>query len=172
MTDNRLKQIALILLDVDGVLTTGQVIYNDDGRETKVFHVRDGLGIRMLMEAGIRVGIVTGRRSMALAHRCRNLGITLLKDGIRDKAAALEEILKETGVAAAATAFVGDDLPDLPIMRRVGVPIAVGDAHDLVKQTAAITTQAMGGCGAVREISERILKAKGIWEPLIDRLFP
>ena len=172
MTDTCLKQVSLILLDVDGVLTTGQVIYNDAGQETKVFHVRDGLGIRMLMEAGIQVGIVTGRRSMALVHRCRNLGIHLLKDGIRDKAAALEEILKETGVAAADTAFVGDDLPDLPIMRRVGVPIAVGDAHDLVKQAAVLTTRAMGGCGAVREISERILKARGDWEPLIQRLFP
>ncbi|MBC2710615.1 MAG: HAD-IIIA family hydrolase [Desulfosarcina sp.] len=172
MTDTRLKQISLMLLDVDGVLTTGQVIYNDAGQETKVFYVRDGLGIRMLMEAGIQVGIVTGRRSMALVHRCRNLGINLLKDGIRDKAAALEEILKETGVSAADTAFVGDDLPDLPIMRRVGVPIAVGDAHDLVKQAAVMTTRAMGGCGAVREISERILKARGDWEPLIKRLFP
>jgi 3-deoxy-D-manno-octulosonate 8-phosphate phosphatase (KDO 8-P phosphatase) len=172
MTETRLKQIALILLDVDGVLTSGQVIYNDAGHETKVFHVRDGLGIRMLMEAGLTVGIVTGRRSMALVHRCRNLNIDLLKDGIHDKAAALEDILKETGVPAAATAFVGDDLPDLPIMRRVGVPIAVGDAHDLVKQAAVLTTRAKGGCGAVREISERILQARGDWEPLIKRLFP
>lgn len=172
MTDTHLKQISLILLDVDGVLTTGQVIYNDAGQETKVFHVRDGLGIRMLMEAGLQVGIVTGRRSMALVHRCRNLGIHLLKDGIRDKAAALESILKETGVTAAATAFVGDDLPDLPIMRRVGVPIAVGDAHDWVKQAAVWTTRANGGCGAVREISERILRARGDWEALIQRLFP
>src|SRR5210317_1483066 len=105
MTDNLLKPISLLLLDVDGVLTTGQVIYNDAGQETKVFHVRDGLGIRMLMEAGITVGIVTGRRSMALVHRCRNLGIELLKDGIRDKAAALESVLKETGIPAAETAF-------------------------------------------------------------------
>ena len=171
MIDTRLKQIALILLDVDGVLTSGQVIYNDTGQETKVFHVRDGLGIRMLMEAGLTVGIVTGRRSMALVHRCKNLGIHLLKDGIRDKAAALEDILKETGVPASATAFVGDDLPDLPIMHRVGVPIAVGDAHDLVKQAAIMTTRAMGGRGAVREISERILQARGDWEPLIKRLF-
>jgi 3-deoxy-D-manno-octulosonate 8-phosphate phosphatase (KDO 8-P phosphatase) len=171
MTDTRLKEISLILLDVDGVLTTGQVIYNDDGQETKVFHVRDGLGIRLLIEAGLQVGIVTGRRSMALVHRCRNLGIHLLRDGIRDKAAALENILHETGVAAAEVAFVGDDLPDLPAMRRVGVPIAVGDAHDLVKQAAVLTTLAKGGCGAVREISERILKARGDWEPLIHRLF-
>jgi 3-deoxy-D-manno-octulosonate 8-phosphate phosphatase (KDO 8-P phosphatase) len=171
MIDTRLKQIALMLLDVDGVLTSGQVIYSDTGQETKVFDVRDGLGIRMLTEAGLIVGIVTGRRSMALIHRCKNLGINLLKDGIRDKAAALEDILKETGVPASATAFVGDDLPDLPIMHRVGVPIAVGDAHDLVKQAAIMTTRAKGGCGAVREICERILRARGDWEPIIKRQF-
>lgn len=172
MTEKRLKQISLVLLDVDGVLTTGQVIYDDAGRETKVFNVRDGLGIRLLMEAGITVGIVTGRRSMALVHRCENLGIRLLEDGVTDKAAALEKILKETGVPARQTAFVGDDLPDLPIMRRVGVPIAVGDAHDRVKEAAVWTTRAKGGCGAIREISERILKSKDVWESLIQRMFP
>lgn len=171
MTDNQLKQISLLLLDVDGVLTTGQVIYDDNGHETKIFNVRDGLGIRLLMEAGIHVGIVTGRRSKALVHRCNNLGITLLKDGIRDKAAALEEIFKETGLSSEETAFMGDDLPDLAIMKRVGLPIAVGDAHETVKKAAAITTDAKGGCGAVREISERILKSKGKWEGLIQRLF-
>ncbi|MFO7643289.1 MAG: HAD hydrolase family protein [Desulfosarcina sp.] len=171
MMNDRLKSISLLLLDVDGVLTTGTVTYNDDGQETKVFDVRDGLGIRMLMEAGLQVGIVTGRRSMALIHRCRNLGITIVKDGIGDKAAALESILQETGVAAAETAFMGDDLPDLPIMRRVGVPIAVGNAHELVKQSALVTTRAVGGRGAVREISERILKARGDWESLLKRLF-
>jgi 3-deoxy-D-manno-octulosonate 8-phosphate phosphatase (KDO 8-P phosphatase) len=172
MSDTPFNKITLLLLDVDGVLTTGQVIYNDAGQETKVFNVRDGLGIRMLMEAGVRVGIVTGRRSMALVHRCRNLGIDLLRDGIRDKAAALESILKETGVNAADTAFIGDDLPDLPIMRRIGAPIAVADAHELVKQAAVLTTLAKGGCGAVREVSERILRARGEWDELIQRLFP
>ncbi len=171
MTDTRLTQISLLLLDVDGVMTTGQVIYDDAGQETKVFDVRDGLGIRLLQEAGIQVGIITGRRSMALHHRCRNLRITLLKDGIGDKAAALAAVLQETGIPAAATAFMGDDLPDLPAMRRVGIPIAVGDAHALVKQAAAITTRAGGGRGAVREIAERILIARGEWESLIGRLF-
>ncbi len=171
MTHTFLKKIALLLLDVDGVLTTGQVIYDDAGQETKVFDVRDGLGLRLLAEAGIPVGIITGRRSMALVHRCNNLGITLLKDGVRDKAAALEKILQETGVSASQTAFVGDDLPDLPVMRRVGIPIAVGDAHDLVKQMASWTTHARGGHGAVREISEGILKARGEWDALIQRLF-
>lgn len=171
MTDTLLKHIELVLLDVDGVLTTGQIIYNDSGLETKVFHVRDGLGIRMLMEAGIKVGIVTGRSCPALTHRCRNLGLSLIKAGVHDKTAALDEILKETGISAADTAFVGDDLPDLPIMGQVGVPIAVGDAHELVKKRAVLTTRAIGGCGAIREISERILKARGDWEPLIERLF-
>jgi 3-deoxy-D-manno-octulosonate 8-phosphate phosphatase (KDO 8-P phosphatase) len=171
MTDTRLNRISLLLLDVDGVLTTGQVVYDDAGLEIKAFNVRDGLGIRMLMTAGVQVGIVTGRRSTALVHRCRDLGITLLKDGVADKAAALAEILEETGVAADAAAFVGDDLPDLPILRRVGVPIAVNDAHEQVKQAALLTTRSKGGCGAVREISEMILKSRGAWQPLIDRLF-
>jgi len=172
MIDALFKQLSMVLLDVDGVLTTGQVIYDDTGREIKVFNVKDGLGIRLLMEAGIRVGIVTGRSSMALKHRCDNLGIELLKDGVRDKAAALASVLEETGIPAEKTAFVGDDLPDLPIMRRIGVPIAVGDAHDQVKQLAVWTTLAKGGCGAVREVSERILKARGAWEPLLQKLFP
>lgn len=171
MTPISLKHISLLLLDVDGVLTSGQVIYNDAGQETKVFDVRDGLGLRLLMEAGITVGIITGRRSMALVHRCNNLGIRLLKDGVRDKAAALASIWEETGIAAGHTAFVGDDLPDLPVMRRVGVSIAVGDAHDLVRQAAVWTTKARGGRGAVREISERILKDQGKWDALIQRLF-
>jgi 3-deoxy-D-manno-octulosonate 8-phosphate phosphatase (KDO 8-P phosphatase) len=172
MKDDFLNNIGLLLLDVDGVLTSGEVIYSDDGQETKIFNARDGLGIRMLREAGLRVGIVTGRRSMALVHRCKNLGIDLLKDGIRDKAKALADILTETGVSAAQTAFVGDDLPDLPIMRRVGVPIAVGDAHDMVKEAAVLTTRAKGGQGAVREVSERILHARGEWDALVQRLFP
>jgi 3-deoxy-D-manno-octulosonate 8-phosphate phosphatase (KDO 8-P phosphatase) len=171
MTDSLLKPISLLLLDVDGVLTGGQVIYDDNGHETKIFNVRDGLGIRMLMEAGITTGIVTGRRSMALVHRCNDLGIKLLKDGIRDKAAALGQIYSETGFTRLETAFIGDDLPDLPIMRQVGVPIAVGDAHERIKEAAVMTTLAKGGCGAVREISEQILKAKGEWEQLIQRLF-
>jgi 3-deoxy-D-manno-octulosonate 8-phosphate phosphatase (KDO 8-P phosphatase) len=172
MQKELMKTIALLLLDVDGVLTTGQVIYNDSGQETKVFDVRDGLGLRLLKEAGIPVGIITGRRSLALVHRCNNLGITLLKDGVRDKADALSAILEETGVSPTQTAFVGDDLPDLPVMRRVGVPIAVGDAHDLVKQAAVWTASAPGGRGAVREICEVILKSKGQWNALVERLFP
>ncbi len=168
---DKLKQIKLVLLDVDGVLTEGQVIYNDKGEETKVFCVRDGLGIRLLQEAGIKVGIITGRASKALIHRCDNLKITHLMDGIRDKSKAFETMLKKTKQSANQTLFMGDDLPDLPVMHAAGLSVAVADAHQIVKERADIVTRARGGKGAVREISETILKAQSKWETLIDKLF-
>lgn len=171
MMIDKLKKIKLVLLDVDGVLTQGQVIYNDKGEETKIFNVRDGLGIRLLQEAGVEVGIITGRRSKALVHRCENLNIKYLMDGIRDKDDAFKTLLKKTNSSQNQTLFMGDDLPDLPVMRKAGVSVAVADAHEIVKKRADMITTACGGRGAVREISEAILKAKDIWEPLIDRLF-
>jgi 3-deoxy-D-manno-octulosonate 8-phosphate phosphatase (KDO 8-P phosphatase) len=171
MTTNRLKQIRMVLLDVDGVLTTGDIIYSDSGEQTKVFNVRDGLGIRLLKEAGIKVGIITGRKGKALRHRCDNLGIELLLDGIRDKDKALDDIHAETGIPIEAMAFVGDDLPDLPAMKKAGLAVAVADAVPLIRQHAHLITDACGGKGAVREVSEAILKAQGNWDRLIERLF-
>jgi len=165
----KLKKIQLILLDVDGVLTDGSIIYNDDGRETKIFNARDGFGIRLVMQAGITVGIVTGRSSEALRHRCENLGIQYLFDGVQDKAAMLDKIVTQTGVEAEHAAFMGDDLPDLPLMKRTGLSIAVADAHELVRQKADWTTQASGGHGAVREVCEALLKAQGLWEEIVAR---
>jgi 3-deoxy-D-manno-octulosonate 8-phosphate phosphatase (KDO 8-P phosphatase) len=136
---SKLKRIQLLLLDVDGVLTRGDIIYDDNGQETKVFNVRDGLGLRLIAEAGIKVGVVTGRSSMALKHRCKNLGIEHIFDGITDKAALLNRISDQTGVSAERMAYVGDDLPDLPIMTRVGVSIAVSDACDIVRQNATVS---------------------------------
>ncbi len=171
MMETRLKQIEMVLLDVDGVLTGGEIIYSDSGEQIKIFNVKDGIGIRLLKEAGIQVGIITGRRGKALKHRCENLGIELVYDGIRDKKKVIEEISADTGVAFESMAFIGDDLPDLPVMRAVGLAVAVGDATEMVKQHAHITTTAPGGRGAVREISEAILKAQGLWDGLIKRLF-
>lgn len=165
----KLKGIRLLLLDVDGVLTDGSIIYNDRNEETKVFSVRDGLGIRLLMLAGIEVGIITGRASEALKHRCRNLGIDRLFDGVRDKAAVLEAIMADTGVAADKIAFVGDDLPDLSIMARVGLAVAVADAHEIVRSRADLVTRSPGGRGAVRELCESILKAQDRWEETLKR---
>jgi 3-deoxy-D-manno-octulosonate 8-phosphate phosphatase (KDO 8-P phosphatase) len=166
---SKLKRIQLLLLDVDGVLTRGDIIYDDHGQETKVFNVRDGLGLRLIAEAGIKVGVVTGRSEMALKHRCKNLGIEHIFDGITDKAALLTRISDQTGVSAERMAYVGDDLPDLPIMTRVGVSIAVSDACDIVRQNAAMVTMSKGGRGAVREICETILKALGLWEQALKR---
>lgn len=171
MPDPRiLREISVLLLDVDGVLTDGRIIYHSDGSETKVFHVRDGLGIRMAREAGIRVGIVTGRASAALRHRCENLGIETVYDGVRDKAAVLDRILNESGVRAGAVAFVGDDLPDLPVMRRVGCAVAVADAHEEVRAAADWVTRRPGGKGAVREVCEALLQARGRWKDLKVKL--
>jgi 3-deoxy-D-manno-octulosonate 8-phosphate phosphatase (KDO 8-P phosphatase) len=169
MNENKLNKIKLLLLDVDGVLTDGSIIYDDSGQEIKVFNVKDGLGIRLLIEAGIKVGIITGRKSEALKHRCENLGIDHIFQGVRDKSSLLDLIFKQTGSTSDETAFIGDDLLDLSIMNLVGTPIAVSDAHDSVIKKASIVTKAKGGKGAVREISEAILKAKGQWEIILKR---
>lgn len=163
------SRIDLLLLDVDGILTTGTVIYNDAGEETKIFHVRDGLGLRLLMDAGVRVGVVTGRAAPALRHRLANLGITLIWDGVKDKAALLDAISASTGLAPEAMAFMGDDLPDLGLMRRVGLAITVPAAAPEVRDRATVITRAPGGEGAVREVCEAILRAKGLWEAIVER---
>ncbi len=165
----KLKHIQLLLLDVDGVLTDGSIIYNDEGDETKIFNARDGFGLKQVLQAGIRVGIVTGRSSKALRHRCDNLGIRYVFDGIGDKAMMIEKITAQTGIGPEHAAFVGDDLPDLAIMKRTGLSIAVADAHEIVRQKADWTTQARGGHGAVREVCEALLKAKGLWEEITAR---
>jgi 3-deoxy-D-manno-octulosonate 8-phosphate phosphatase (KDO 8-P phosphatase) len=159
-----LAHIKLLVLDVDGVLTDGRIIYTDSGEQIKQFSSRDGLGLRLLMDNGILVGIITGRISGALTHRCRNLGIDLIFDGIFNKAEALDRMARKTGIDPAEMAFMGDDLIDLPAMARAGIAIAVADAADEVKARADIVTRAAGGHGAVREICDAILKAAGLWE--------
>jgi len=166
---DQLKTIKLLLLDVDGVLTDGGIIYDDTGSQIKVFHVRDGLGIRLLMLFGVQVGIATGRRSKALLHRCENLGISLILDGLSTKADVLNEIFQRTGISSDEIAFVGDDLMDLPLMKKCGVSIAVADAHELIRLHAGLVTRSSGGKGAVREICEMILKARNQWEDVINR---
>ena len=170
MMVDKLKNIKLLLLDVDGVLTDGSITYNDKGQETKQFNVKDGFGIKVLMSVGIQLGIVTGRRSKALTHRCNDLGISLVFDGISDKASVLDEIQQRTGISADNTAFVGDDIPDLALMRRIGVSIAVADAHENVRAYADWVTSAPGGAGAVREVCEAILKSQGIWENILEHM--
>lgn len=167
--EQRLKAVKLVVLDVDGVLTAGAITYGADGAETKTFNVKDGLGLRLLMDHGIPVAVITGRRSEAVAHRCRDLGITIVRQGIKEKASVFQDILVQNGLSADQVAVVGDDLPELALMRGAGLAVAVADAHPLVCQAAHLVTAASGGCGAVRQVCEAILKAQGHWDRIVTR---
>ena len=169
MSEPKLAHIKLLLLDVDGVLTDGRLYFDHQGEEIKAFNSKDGLGLRFLMQAGIQVGIITGRKSKALQHRCKNLGIDLLFENIHDKASVLNQIATRTGVGLEETAFVGDDMLDLALFGKVHVAIAVADAHPCVLERADIITRARGGEGAVREVCDAILKAKGLWDDILAR---
>jgi 3-deoxy-D-manno-octulosonate 8-phosphate phosphatase (KDO 8-P phosphatase) len=169
--EDRFKAIKMVLLDVDGVMTGGEIIYTDQGEQIKIFDVKDGVGIRMLQSGGIKVGIITGRKGTALHHRCENLGIDLIHDGARDKGAVMEKLAAEAGITPAQVAFIGDDLPDLSVMRKVGLAIAVADADESVRAIAHVITRSPGGKGAVREICETILKIQGKWDGLVNQIF-
>ncbi len=169
MTSNKLAKTKLFIMDVDGVLTDGSIVYPGEDGQAMIFNVKDGLGLKMLHEAGIITGVITGRKSAALSRRVRELTIGFCYDGVSDKAALLESILIETGCSAEETAFIGDDLPDIPLMRKVGIPIAVADARPEVRLCAIMTTEAPGGKGAVREACEAILKACGCWPDIIKK---
>lgn len=152
--------IRLVVLDVDGVLTDGRLWFGPDGELLKAFHVRDGAGIKALLGAGVEVAIVSGRRSAAVGQRAAELGIRHLRQGCENKVVALRELLTEVGVPADATACVGDDTPDLPLMALVALPIAVADAHPDVLAAARYVTRAAGGAGAVREVCDLLLDAR------------
>jgi len=167
----RLCQIRLFLLDVDGVMTDGRIIFDDRGGETKAFDVKDGHGIKLLQRAGIRVGIITGRQSPVVDRRALELGIELVYQGAKDKLVPFKEILHSTGLGAAAVAYVGDDVVDLPILRRVGFAATVADAHEDVKPHVHYVSKHPGGRGAVREICDLLLKETGRWESVTARYF-
>ncbi len=163
-----LRSLKLLLLDVDGVLTDGRITYGENGAEYKTFNVKDGLGIRLLQEGGVSVGIITGRSSKAVTMRCADLGITILHQGIKEKTAVLNEVLASEAVSPIESAFVGDDLVDIPAMKQVGISFAVADATDQCKREADIVVSKRGGDGAVREVCEMILAAKRI-HPFVEK---
>ena len=154
-------RIRLLIFDVDGVLTDGSLFLGDDGQEYKAFHSRDGHGIKMLLGHGMEVAIITGRTSEVVRHRMANLGVNRLYQGQHDKTVAFQELTAELGLSADQVAYVGDDVVDLPVMRQVGLAIAVQDAHPLVKQHAHWQTPSGGGRGAARDVCELLLEAMG-----------
>jgi len=156
-----LDRIRLLVLDVDGVMTDGRLYYGPTGETLKVFHVRDGLGIKLAMRAGIKVCVISGRTSEALGARCRELGIGHCEQGCDDKVAALDRVLERLRLAAAEAMCVVDDTSDLPLMRKVGHAVAVADAHADVRRVADRVTSTPGGHGAVREVCDWLLAAGG-----------
>jgi 3-deoxy-D-manno-octulosonate 8-phosphate phosphatase (KDO 8-P phosphatase) len=154
------RGVRLAVFDVDGVFTDGRLWMGSDGVEFKAFSVRDGIGIKQLLAAGIEVAIISGRASPAVDRRMAELGVTRLVQGCHDKAAALLKLLAETGIEARQAAFLGDDTPDLPPMRMVGLPAAVADAHPAALEAAAWVSTLPGGRGAVREFCEMLLEAR------------
>jgi 3-deoxy-D-manno-octulosonate 8-phosphate phosphatase (KDO 8-P phosphatase) len=156
----RARRIRLLVLDVDGVLTDGRLYLSASGEELKVFHVRDGSGLVAVQRAGVDVAIVSGRDSAAVTRRAAELGIRHVRQGVGDKGAELERLLAELGVPAGETACVGDDTPDLPMLRRAGLAIAVADAHPALLGSAHWITPSRGGRGAVREACDLLLSAR------------
>jgi len=151
------RAIRLLVLDVDGVLTDGRLYFGPRGEVLKVFHVRDGHGIVQLQRAGLQVAVISGRRSRMVSARCRELGVRHLHQGVGDKLRLLERLLARLKLGAADCACVGDDLPDLPLMRHVGLSFAVADAHPKVRRVADVVTRLPGGHGAVREVCDHLM---------------
>lgn len=166
------SQTRLLALDVDGVMTDGKLYFSANGDELKAFSILDGLGIKLLMKAGIDVAIITGRTSALTARRASDLGIKHIIQGREDKKVALEELIQQVNVDLKHVAYMGDDLPDLGAIVSAGFGITVPNAHDFVKQHANFCTQAKGGEGAVREVCDYILEAKGLLGETLSKFLP
>jgi 3-deoxy-D-manno-octulosonate 8-phosphate phosphatase (KDO 8-P phosphatase) len=165
----RAAKIELLLLDVDGVLTDGGIVYADDGRELKRFHVRDGSGLKLWQSAGKRVAIVSGRNSPAVDRRAAELGIAPVLQGRAEKLPAFEAVLAATGLRPEQVCAVGDDIPDLPVLRMAGLAVAVADACPEARDIAEYVTALPGGYGAVRDTVEWLCKLQGTWAGIVAR---
>jgi len=169
MFETDLSGIRLLVLDVDGVMTDGRICLDADGRETKVFHVTDGAGMKYWQRVGREIAIISGRDAPATAHRAKELGVRHLRQGVKVKLPVYESILAELGLKPEQTAVMGDDLPDLPLLRRCGFAIAPANAVAEVRAEAELVTERRGGAGAVREAIEFILRRTGDWETVMRR---
>jgi len=164
---NKAKKVKLLLLDVDGVLTDGRIIYDSNGRDMKFFDVHDGMGVHLLKKAGIKTILITAKGSRAIKPRARDMGVEKVFENITPKTLVLDKILKKYNVAIDEICFVGDDLVDLCLLKRVGFAIAVCNAAAEIKQNSCYITSREGGRGAVREVAELILKAQGKWQEVV-----
>lgn len=165
----KLKNIRLLLLDVDGVMTDGGIVYDANGLETKVFNVKDGHGIKMLQRHGVDVGIITGRTSVVVDIRARELGIVLVYQGALRKMESYDDVKRKTGLDDSQIAYMGDDVIDVPVMRRVGFAAAPPDSLPEVLAVVDYVSTRPGGRGAVRELCDLILRGRGVWGEIVSR---
>ncbi len=168
----RARDIRLVIFDIDGVLTNGSLFIGDDGQEYKAFNSRDGHGMKMLQASGVDIAIITGRTSEVVKHRVRDLGIRYVYQGQHDKTRAFDDLLERLHIEPRQIAYVGDDVVDLPVMARVGLAIAVQDAHPFVVRHAHWQTPHAGGCGAGRDVCELIMEAQGKLEAALNSYLP
>jgi 3-deoxy-D-manno-octulosonate 8-phosphate phosphatase (KDO 8-P phosphatase) len=161
------RKIKLLILDVDGVLTDGSIVLDNYGNELKSFHVRDGHGIKMLMKAGIHVAIITGRQSKVVEKRAHELGIRDVFQKCYNKEVAYDNLARKYSLDDSEIAYIGDDIIDIPVLKKTGLSVVVADADDEAKAFARFITEKAGGRGAVREFCDLILKAKGLWKDVI-----
>lgn len=167
--ERRASRIKLLLMDCDGVLTDGRLWLTEDGDEQKSFNTHDGLGLSLWHRAKLKSGIITGRNSKAVARRAAELGIEFVRQGDEDKIAAFQEVMQLAGVDDNEVAFIGDDLTDIPVMKRSEFAVAVADAVEQTRSVAHYVTRAKGGRGAVREVIELILKSQGRWHDVVEK---
>lgn len=154
------KRIKLVIFDVDGVLTNGQLIYSDNGESLKAFNVKDGLGIKLLQKIQIKTAVITSRNSAIVTYRMQELGVEFLFQGHANKTEAYEDLIQQLGLNDENVAYIGDDLPDLPLIKKSGLGVAVADAHEMVIEAADWVTQKNGGMGAVRELADLIIASQ------------
>ncbi len=164
----RAQKIKMAIFDVDGVLTDGHIYISNEGVESKMFNIQDGLGLKLLLQCGIQIAIISGLESKAVSIRLQKLGITQIYQGINNKLSVYEEILEKNGLGNEQVAYVGDDLIDLALMRRVGLAVAVANARTIVKENAHWCTQSKGGHGAAREFCDWLLQAQNNWEKALS----
>jgi 3-deoxy-D-manno-octulosonate 8-phosphate phosphatase (KDO 8-P phosphatase) len=165
---NKFKKITTIILDIDGVLTNGLLGYGQK-EEIKFFHVRDGHGIKMARRAGLKVGVLSGRSALANRRRAKELELDFFYEGRKNKGEAFSQLLAENSLTASECAYMGDDVIDIPVLKKVGFPAVCADAPDYMDEFCEFRSKHKGGCGAVREFIELILKEKGLWDNLIKR---
>ena len=169
--EDKIKKIKMLIFDIDGVMTDGRIIFSSDGTEIKFFDVRDGFGIRLAQRAGLKVALVSGRSCEANIQRAQELGIEDIYQDAHDKIVVYEELIKKHELQDEDVSYVGDDLIDLPVMRRVGLALAVAGAEADVTAQADYVTRAFPGRGAVREVVELVMKTQGTWERAVGRYF-